>query len=103
MTWLPPYRDRSSKRRKRTGSSGRNTWPTSSRNAAPSGGLCSPPAPSKMRKPWRVNVFEVRHMSPAGAWHLRRYLDQLTPELVLIEGLADATELIPQVTRKGTK
>ena len=56
-----------------------------------------------MTKPWRVNVFGVRHLSPAGAWHLRRYLDQVRPELVLIEGLADATELIPQVTRKGTK
>ena len=56
-----------------------------------------------MTKPWRVNVFGVRHLSPAGAWHLRRYLDQIRPELVLIEGLADATELIPQITRKGTK
>jgi hypothetical protein len=38
-----------------------------------------------------------------GAWHLRRFLDQKQPELVLIEGLADAADLIPQVTRKGTK
>jgi hypothetical protein len=56
-----------------------------------------------MSKPWRVNVFGVRHLSPAGAWHLRRYLDQIKPDVVLIEGLSDATELIPQVTRKGTK
>lgn len=56
-----------------------------------------------MSKPWRVNVFGVRHLSPAGAWHLRRYLDQLRPERVLIEGLSDASELIPQVTQKGTK
>ena len=56
-----------------------------------------------MTKPWRVNVFGVRHLSPAGAWHLRRYLDQLKPELVLIEGLSDATELVPQITRKGSK
>jgi hypothetical protein len=56
-----------------------------------------------MSTPWRVNVFGVRHLSPAGAWHLRRYLDSIKPDLVLIEGLADATELIPQVTRKGTK
>jgi hypothetical protein len=56
-----------------------------------------------MTQPWRVNVFGVRHLSPAGAWHLRRYLDQLKPDLVLIEGLADANELISQVTRKGTK
>jgi len=56
-----------------------------------------------MSNPWRVNVFGVRHLSPAGAWHLRRYLEQLKPELVLIEGLSDASELIPQITRKGSK
>lgn len=56
-----------------------------------------------MNKPWRINVFGVRHLSPAGAWHLRRYLDRVRPELVLIEGLSDATELIAQITRKGTK
>ena len=56
-----------------------------------------------MTQPWRVNVFGVRHLSPAGAWHLRRYLDQIKPDLVLIEGLADANELIAQVTRKGTR
>jgi len=56
-----------------------------------------------MTNPWRINVFGVRHLSPAGAWHLRRYLDAVKPDLVLIEGLSDATELISQVTRKGTK
>lgn len=56
-----------------------------------------------MTQSWRVNVFGVRHLSPAGAWHLRRYLDAVRPELVLIEGLADATELIPHITRRGTK
>lgn len=56
-----------------------------------------------MTQPWRINVFGVRHLSPAGAWHLRRYLDKVKPKLVLIEGLADASELIPQFTRKKTK
>ncbi|HYF52285.1 MAG TPA: DUF5682 family protein [Planctomycetota bacterium] len=56
-----------------------------------------------MSSPWRINVFGVRHLSPGGAWHLRNYLDAIKPELVLIEGLADANELIPQITRKGTK
>lgn len=56
-----------------------------------------------MSKPWRVNVFGVRHLSPAGAWHLRRYLDQIRPDVVLIEGLSDASALIPQVTRNGTR
>lgn len=52
---------------------------------------------------WRVNVFGVRHLSPAGAWHLRRYLDRIKPDLVLIEGLSDAGELVEQVTRNGTR
>src|SRR5436305_917507 len=56
-----------------------------------------------MSEPWRINTFGVRHLSPAGAWHLRRYLDQTKPDLVLIEGLSDANELIPHITRKGTK
>ncbi|MCW8132123.1 MAG: hypothetical protein KIS92_17385 [Planctomycetota bacterium] len=52
---------------------------------------------------WNIHVFGVRHLSPAGAWHLRRFLDEKKPDVVLIEGLADATELIPQITRKGTR
>ncbi|MBC7820306.1 MAG: hypothetical protein IAG10_25770, partial [Planctomycetaceae bacterium] len=56
-----------------------------------------------MTTSWQINVFGVRHLSPTGAWHLRRYLDQVRPKLVLIEGLADANELIPDMTRKGTK
>jgi hypothetical protein len=56
-----------------------------------------------MPKPWQINVFGVRHLSPAGAWHLRRFLDQIKPDLVLIEGLSDANELIPQVTRKESR
>ena len=53
--------------------------------------------------PWQINVFGVRHLSPAGAWHLRRYLDEVRPRVVLIEGLADANELISDITRKATK
>jgi hypothetical protein len=53
--------------------------------------------------PWRIHVFGVRHLSPAGAWHLRRYLDTLRPKVVLVEGLSDAEELVPQITKKGTK
>ena len=53
--------------------------------------------------PWQINVFGVRHLSPSGAWHLRRYLDAIKPKVVLIEGLADANDLLPHMTRKGTK
>jgi hypothetical protein len=56
-----------------------------------------------MPDPWRINVFGVRHLSPAAAWHLRAYLDRIKPTHVLIEGLADALELIPYFTKKGTK
>jgi hypothetical protein len=45
----------------------------------------------------------VRHLSPAGAWHLRRKLDEKKPDLVLIEGLADTNELISPITQKETK
>jgi hypothetical protein len=52
---------------------------------------------------WKIHVFGVRHLSPAGAWHLRRYLDDLRPKVVLVEGLSDSVELAPHITKKGTK
>ncbi|HUE71139.1 MAG TPA: DUF5682 family protein [Pirellulaceae bacterium] len=52
---------------------------------------------------WQVSVFGVRHLSPMGAWQLRAHLDRVKPKVVLIEGLDDATELIPDMTRKATK
>lgn len=52
---------------------------------------------------WQVNVFGVRHLSPSGAWHLREFLDRIRPDIVLIEGLADANPLIPDITRKGSE
>ena len=52
---------------------------------------------------WQVSVFGVRHLSPMGAWHLRQYLDQQQPELILIEGLDDATELLSDIVRSDTK
>lgn len=52
---------------------------------------------------WQIAVFGVRHLSPGGAWHLRRYLDRLRPKVVLIEGLDDAIALISDITRAGTK
>lgn len=49
-----------------------------------------------------VPVFGVRHLSPMGAWQLRQFLDQVQPQVVLIEGPDDAAALIPDITRKGT-
>ena len=52
---------------------------------------------------WRTHVFGVRHLSPSGAWHLRRFLDKVRPKVVLIEGLHDAVALIQDITRQETK
>ncbi|MCI9360190.1 MAG: hypothetical protein HFG65_04370 [Hungatella sp.] len=43
------------------------------------------------------HVFGIRHLSPAGAWYVREYLDEMKPELVLIEGPSDFTELIEEL------
>lgn len=56
-----------------------------------------------MTAAWQINVFGVRHLSPSGAWHLRRFLDRVQPELVLVEGLHDAGELTKHFVKKGTK
>ena len=48
----------------------------------------------------RVNYFGVRHLSPGAAWHLRSYLDDIKPDLVLIEGFSDANEVIPYLSDK---
>lgn len=50
-----------------------------------------------------IHVFGVRHLSPMGAWHLRRFLDRIKPKLVLIEGLADADGLIADLVRLDSK
>src|SRR3954469_7783589 len=50
-----------------------------------------------------IHVFGVRHLSPGGAWHLRATLDAVRPNVVLIEGLADADTLVADLTRSGTK
>ncbi len=52
---------------------------------------------------WQINVFGVRHLSPMGAWQLRDFLERIRPGLVLIEGLDDATDLLPDITRKETQ
>lgn len=52
---------------------------------------------------WRIHIFGVRHLSPTGAWHLRRLLDKVRPRAVLIEGLTDADVLIPDITRPDTR
>ena len=41
-----------------------------------------------------MKTFGIRHFSPAGAYFLRRFLDENKPDLVLIEGPADFDFLI---------
>lgn len=47
-------------------------------------------------------LFGVRHLSPAGAWHLRQRLEELRPRLVLVEGPSDLSWLIPDIARPDT-
>ncbi len=49
------------------------------------------------------HIFGVRHLSPGGSYHLLRFLDEVRPEAVLIEGLSDATSQIPHFTSGDTK
>lgn len=50
-----------------------------------------------------VHLFGVRHLSPAGAWHLLQFLDKVKPRLVLIEGPADGDWLIKDVVKPDVK
>lgn len=50
-----------------------------------------------------VAVFGVRHLSPGAAWHVRQFLDVQRPTIVLVEGIADATPLIPDLLAKGSR
>ncbi|MHA7966176.1 DUF5682 family protein [Paenibacillus sp. CAU 1782] len=49
-----------------------------------------------------VHVFGVRHLSPGGAWHLLRFLDEIKPTAVLVEGPSDASSEIRHIVRNET-
>ncbi|MCZ8520375.1 MULTISPECIES: DUF5682 family protein [Paenibacillus] len=61
------------------------------------------PVPKTGSREGQIHVFGIRHLSPAGASHLRRLLDEVKPLAVLVEGPADATGLIPDLLRPGVK
>lgn len=42
-------------------------------------------------------VFGIRHLSPAGAFYLRKYLDKCRPKLILIEGPSDFSRFIGEI------
>ncbi len=50
-----------------------------------------------------VKIFPIRHLSPAGAWNLKQYLDAHQPEAVLIEGPSDAIDLIKGIVDPQTQ
>ncbi|GIP12384.1 hypothetical protein J1TS5_45540 [Paenibacillus macerans] len=50
-----------------------------------------------------VQIFGVRHLSPAGAYHVADFLDQIKPTAVLIEGPGDASPEIAHLTNTSTK
>ncbi len=51
----------------------------------------------------RPFVFGIRHLSPAGAYYVREFLDRTDPELVLIEGPADFTDLMEDLGAEEVK
>lgn len=53
-----------------------------------------------MKQPY---VFGIRHLSPAGAWHLRSFLEEKKPRLVLVEGPSDLNDQLEHITRPETK
>ena len=50
-----------------------------------------------------VIIFGIRHLSPAVTWHLRRLLDEVQPQAVLVEGPSDFTEELGHLVSQGTK
>ena len=51
----------------------------------------------------RLILFPIRHHSPACAWHLDRLIRQRRPRIVLVEGPASFTPLIPLILDPRTK
>ncbi len=39
-------------------------------------------------------IFGIRHLSPAGAWHLKNFLSEKNPKLVLVEGPCDFDDML---------
>lgn len=53
-----------------------------------------------MKQPY---IFGIRHLSPAGAWHLTHFLTEKQPKLVLIEAPSDLEDQIENITHPETK
>lgn len=49
------------------------------------------------------NFFGIRHLSPAGAYYLREYLDKKKPKLVLVEGPSDFDDVMSDMVNVKSK
>ncbi|MFO0756156.1 MAG: DUF5682 family protein [Byssovorax sp.] len=67
--------------------------PTKTRKTAPTAPSTGPLA----------HVFGIRHLSPRGAIHLERFLEQVNPTAVLVEGPSDADPILPHLADKRTR
>lgn len=47
--------------------------------------------------------FPIRHHSPACSWHLEKFIRDLRPSVILVEGPSSFTPLIPTILDPGTK
>ena len=45
------------------------------------------------------NIFGIRHLSPASAYHLKHFLEQKKPRFVLIEGPSDCNDMIEDIVQ----
>lgn len=54
----------------------------------------------KKQNEGKPNIFGVRHFSPAGAHHLKNYLDEIQPKIVLIEVLSILMNLLAKLLEK---
>jgi len=50
-----------------------------------------------------VEFFGIRHLSPAGAFELKKRLDKAKPDLILVEGPSDLNEMQKWICDKETK
>lgn len=50
-----------------------------------------------------VHFFGIRHLSPAGAYYLRGFLDEIRPKLVLIEAPSDFSDVSSDIIRPETE
>jgi uncharacterized protein DUF5682 len=57
---------------------------------------------SALFKP-RCVYFPIRHHSPACSWHLEKFIRELKPSVVLVEGPSSFTPFIPTILDPGTK